>query len=147
MIDPNMATMLGFVTTDANIESIHLQAALKTITDLTFNSITVDGDTSTNDMVLVMANGMAENNPLTPAHPDWGQFRIETLHAVSQDLAKMIAKDGEGATKLIEVEVNRSDFGYRSTSDCQNSRRFTACENGDLWLRCQLGKNYCGCWL
>ena len=74
MIDPNMATMLGFITTDANIESIHLQAALKTITDLTFNSITVDGDTSTNDMVLVMANGMAGNNSLTPAHPDWEQF-------------------------------------------------------------------------
>jgi len=105
MIDPNMATMLGFITTDASIESIHLQAALKTITDLTFNSITVDGDTSTNDMVLVMANGMAGNDSLTPAHPDWEQF-IEALHAVSKDLAKMIAKDGEGATKLIEVEVS-----------------------------------------
>jgi len=105
MIDPNMATMLGFITTDAQIESVHLQAALKTVTDLTFNSITVDGDTSTNDMVLVMANGMAENNSLTPAHPDWEQF-TKALHAVSQDLAKMIAKDGEGATKLIEVEVS-----------------------------------------
>lgn len=105
MIDPNMATMLGFITTDANIESIHLQAALKTVTDLTFNSITVDGDTSTNDMVLVMANGLAGNNTLTPAHPDWELF-IDALHAVSQDLAKMIAKDGEGATKLIEVEVS-----------------------------------------
>ena len=105
MIDPNMATMLGFITTDAKIESVHLQAALKTVTDLTFNSITVDGDTSTNDMVLVMANGMAGNNSLTPAHPDWEQF-TEALHAVSQDLAKMIAKDGEGATKLIEVEVS-----------------------------------------
>jgi len=105
MIDPNMATMLGFITTDAKIESVHLQAALKTVTDLTFNSITVDGDTSTNDMVLVMANGMAGNNSLTPAHPDWEQF-TEAMHAVSQDLAKMIAKDGEGATKLIEVEVS-----------------------------------------
>ncbi|MER2090653.1 MAG: bifunctional ornithine acetyltransferase/N-acetylglutamate synthase [Sporosarcina sp.] len=104
MIDPNMATMLGFITTDANIESIHLQAALKTVTDLTFNSITVDGDTSTNDMVLVMANGMAGNDSLTPAHEGWEQF-VATLQAVSQDLAKMIAKDGEGATKLIEVEV------------------------------------------
>ena len=105
MIDPNMATMLGFITTDANIESNHLQAALKTVTDVTFNSITVDGDTSTNDMVLVMANGLADNNALTPAHPDWELF-INALHAVSQDLAKMIAKDGEGATKLIEVEVS-----------------------------------------
>jgi glutamate N-acetyltransferase/amino-acid N-acetyltransferase len=104
MINPNMATMLGFITTDANIESIHLQAALQTVTDLTFNSITVDGDTSTNDMVLLLANGMAGNKSLTPAHPDWEAF-VQTLHAVSQDLAKMIAKDGEGATKLIEVEV------------------------------------------
>ncbi|MFJ7936198.1 bifunctional ornithine acetyltransferase/N-acetylglutamate synthase [Sporosarcina sp. NPDC096371] len=104
MIAPNMATMLGFMTTDANIESIHLQEALKQVTDQTFNAITVDGDTSTNDMVVIMANGLAGNNSLTPAHPDWSQF-VETLHAVSQDLAKMIAKDGEGATKLIEVEV------------------------------------------
>lgn len=105
MIEPNMATMLGFITTDAEIESVHLQEALKVVTDITFNSITVDGDTSTNDMVLVLANGMAGNSSLTPAHPDWNAF-LYTLHAVAQDLAKMIAKDGEGATKLIEVEVN-----------------------------------------
>ncbi|WP_252503849.1 bifunctional ornithine acetyltransferase/N-acetylglutamate synthase [Sporosarcina sp. Marseille-Q4943] len=104
MIEPNMATMLGFITTDANIDSGHLQGALKSVTDMTFNSITVDGDTSTNDMVLVLANGMAGNQSLSPAHPDWGSF-VQTLHAVAQDLAKMIAKDGEGATKLIEVEV------------------------------------------
>ncbi|WP_301107943.1 bifunctional glutamate N-acetyltransferase/amino-acid acetyltransferase ArgJ [Sporosarcina sp.] len=104
MIEPNMATMLGFVTTDANIESEYLQQALKEITDVTFNSITVDGDTSTNDMVLVMANGMAGNNSLTPTHPDWESF-VNALHAVSLDLAKMIAKDGEGATKLIEAKV------------------------------------------
>ncbi|MGN7388088.1 bifunctional ornithine acetyltransferase/N-acetylglutamate synthase [Sporosarcina sp. SAFN-015] len=105
MIEPNMATMLGFITTDAKIDSVHLQEALKSVTDVTFNSITVDGDTSTNDMVLVLANGLAGNQPLTPAHPEWDSF-IQTLHAVAQDLAKMIAKDGEGATKLIEVEVD-----------------------------------------
>ncbi|PIC56301.1 bifunctional ornithine acetyltransferase/N-acetylglutamate synthase [Sporosarcina sp. P12(2017)] len=104
MIEPNMATMLGFITTDANIESEHLQTALKEITDVTFNSITVDGDTSTNDMVLVMANGLAGNHSLTPDHPEWQSF-IDALHAVSRDLAKMIAKDGEGATKLIEAKV------------------------------------------
>lgn len=104
MIEPNMATMLGFITTDANIPSEHLQTALSHITDRTFNSITVDGDTSTNDMVIVMANGMADNEPLHPAHPDWNVF-LKALQSVSQDLAKMIAKDGEGATKLIEVEV------------------------------------------
>ncbi|KXH87046.1 bifunctional ornithine acetyltransferase/N-acetylglutamate synthase [Sporosarcina sp. HYO08] len=108
MIEPNMATMLAFVTTDANIESVHLQGALKSITDLTYNSITVDGDTSTNDMVLVMANGLAGNQSLTPAHPDWEAF-VEALHAVSQDLAKMIAKDGEGATKLVETEVTGAE--------------------------------------
>lgn len=105
MIEPNMATMLGFITTDAAIESDHLQNALKAITDVTFNAITVDGDTSTNDMVLVLANGKAGNEPLHPDHPDWEAF-IQALHTVSQDLAKMIAKDGEGATKLIEVEVS-----------------------------------------
>lgn len=104
MIEPNMATMLGFITTDANIESEHLQTALKEITDVTFNSITVDGDTSTNDMVLIMANGLAGNHSLTPDHSEWQSF-VDALHAVSRDLAKMIAKDGEGATKLIEAKV------------------------------------------
>ena len=104
MIEPNMATMLGFITTDANIESTQLQKALSEITDDTFNSITVDGDTSTNDTVLVMANGLAGNNPLSPSHPEWNNF-YSTLKAVAQDLAKAIARDGEGATKLIEVEV------------------------------------------
>ncbi|EFI69736.1 bifunctional glutamate N-acetyltransferase/amino-acid acetyltransferase ArgJ [Lysinibacillus capsici] len=104
MIEPNMATMLGFITTDANIESEVLQAALSTITNLTFNAITVDGDTSTNDTVVILANGLAGNHSLTPEHPDWQNF-FYTLQTVAEDLAKMIAKDGEGATKLIEVEV------------------------------------------
>ncbi|MBM4764229.1 bifunctional ornithine acetyltransferase/N-acetylglutamate synthase [Bacillus sp. B15-48] len=104
MIHPNMATMLGFVTTDANISSEHLSVALKEVTDLTFNQITVDGDTSTNDMVLVMANGLAGNDTLTPEHPEWPVF-VELLKANCESLAKQIAKDGEGATKLIEVSV------------------------------------------
>ena len=104
MIEPNMATMLGFITTDANIESDVLQATLSDITNMTFNAITVDGDTSTNDTVVVMANGLAGNVALTPDHPDWQNFYF-TLKTVAEDLAKMIAKDGEGATKLIEVEV------------------------------------------
>ncbi|OCS88316.1 bifunctional glutamate N-acetyltransferase/amino-acid acetyltransferase ArgJ [Caryophanon tenue] len=104
MIEPNMATMLGFITTDANIESAELQQALSYVTDITFNAITVDGDTSTNDTVIVMANGLAGNESLTPQHPEWQNF-VDALHVVAQDLAKAIAKDGEGATKLIEVEV------------------------------------------
>ncbi len=104
MIEPNMATMLGFIATDANIESDVLQKALSDITNITFNAITVDGDTSTNDSVIVMANGLAGNDSLTPAHPDWHNF-YSTLQLVAEDLAKAIARDGEGATKLIEVEV------------------------------------------
>jgi glutamate N-acetyltransferase / amino-acid N-acetyltransferase len=104
MIEPNMATMLGFITTDANIESADLQKALSEITDQTFNAITVDGDTSTNDMVVVMANGLAGNTPLSPAHPDWESF-YTALRLVAEELAKSIARDGEGATKLIETEV------------------------------------------
>ncbi|RYM06701.1 bifunctional ornithine acetyltransferase/N-acetylglutamate synthase [Sporolactobacillus sp. THM7-7] len=104
MIHPNMATMLGFVTTDAYVAPDDLQLALKKITDRTFNRITVDGDTSTNDMVLVMANGMAENEKLTVHHPDWPVF-LAGLNEVCRGLAKFIAADGEGATKLIEVQV------------------------------------------
>ncbi|MGF9979012.1 bifunctional glutamate N-acetyltransferase/amino-acid acetyltransferase ArgJ [Viridibacillus arvi] len=104
MIEPNMATMLAYVTTDADIEQHALQQLLKEVTDVTFNAITVDGDTSTNDTVLVLANGLAGNATLTPAHPEWETFKA-AFHAVSQDLSKMIAKDGEGATKLIEVKV------------------------------------------
>ncbi|MDR7240048.1 glutamate N-acetyltransferase/amino-acid N-acetyltransferase [Neobacillus drentensis] len=105
MIHPNMATMLGFVTTDANIEQEDLLEALREVTNQTFNMITVDGDTSTNDMVLVMANGLAENNQLTKEHPEWNTFK-QGLSIVCESLAKKIARDGEGATKLVEVQVN-----------------------------------------
>ncbi|MCR2822883.1 bifunctional glutamate N-acetyltransferase/amino-acid acetyltransferase ArgJ [Lederbergia panacisoli] len=104
MIAPNMATMLGFITTDANISHNHLQAALSEVTNKTFNRITVDGDTSTNDMVIVMASGLAENTSLTPDHEEWEHF-VHLLEKVCEDLAIMIARDGEGATKLIEVNV------------------------------------------
>ncbi|GLB58883.1 bifunctional ornithine acetyltransferase/N-acetylglutamate synthase [Cytobacillus sp. NCCP-133] len=108
MIHPNMATMLAFITTDANIDSGDLQFALKQVTDRTFNQITIDGDTSTNDMVLVMANGQSGTDKLSPDHPDWDVF-IEMLSKTSESLAKQIAKDGEGATKLIEVEVSGTE--------------------------------------
>ncbi|HEU4964999.1 MAG TPA: bifunctional glutamate N-acetyltransferase/amino-acid acetyltransferase ArgJ [Bacilli bacterium] len=104
MIHPNMATMLGFITTDVAIEPAALHQLLKRTTDQTYNRITVDGDTSTNDMVLVMANGLAGNQPLNQAHPQWPDFAQAFLH-VSEKLAKDIARDGEGATKLIEVQV------------------------------------------
>lgn len=108
MIEPNMATMLGFITTDANIDPTALTMLLRQVTDKTFNMITVDGDTSTNDMVLVMANGMAENECLHPEHKDWQAF-AEGLQYVAEQLAKAIARDGEGATKLVEVRIEGAE--------------------------------------
>ncbi|RWZ59129.1 bifunctional ornithine acetyltransferase/N-acetylglutamate synthase [Halobacillus fulvus] len=108
MIHPNMATMLGFITTDATIDSQPLQKALSQSIDRSFNQITVDGETSTNDMVLTLANGQVNHQPLDEHHPDWEAFQF-TLQLVCEDLAKQIARDGEGATKLIEVNVTGAD--------------------------------------
>ena len=107
MIHPNMATMLAFITTDANLDHDYLQHILKGTTNETFNMITVDGDTSTNDMVVVLANGYANNECITHTHSQAGEF-YEAFHYVMQELAKKIARDGEGATKLLEVEVKGS---------------------------------------
>lgn len=104
MIHPNMATMLGFMTTDAQVDSEDLQKLLSAITDSTFNMITVDGDTSTNDMVVVMASGLAGERKLNSEHPDWAAY-VAAFQYVGEYLAKAIARDGEGATKLIEVQV------------------------------------------
>lgn len=105
MIEPNMGTMLSFITTDAAVDGALLQKTLKQAVDQTFNCITVDGDTSTNDMVIVLANEAAGNEPLTEDHEDWDVFTA-LLTATCENLAKQIAQDGEGATKLIEVQVN-----------------------------------------
>lgn len=104
MIKPNMATMLAFITTDAAIDPLHLQNLLRASTDTTYNMIAVDGDTSTNDMVVAMASGLAGNTPLDAEHPDWQAFAA-AFDYVNEQLAKAIARDGEGATKLIEVRV------------------------------------------
>lgn len=104
MIQPNMATMLGFITTDAVIEPSALEHLLRTTTDATYNMIAVDGDTSTNDMVIAMASGLAGHQALHEGHPDWASFEA-AFHYVNEQLAKAIARDGEGATKLIEVRV------------------------------------------
>ncbi|WP_256759094.1 bifunctional ornithine acetyltransferase/N-acetylglutamate synthase [Cohnella sp. WQ 127256] len=104
MIHPNMATMLGFVTTDVHIGATLLQEVLREVTNVSFNMITVDGDTSTNDMLVAMASGLAENEELTRSHPDFNAF-VDGLRHVCSELAKAIARDGEGATKLIETTV------------------------------------------
>ncbi|MEK4004064.1 bifunctional ornithine acetyltransferase/N-acetylglutamate synthase [Paenibacillus sp. FSL H3-0333] len=105
MIHPNMATMLGFMTTDVLIDGEDLLSLLRTATNSTFNMITVDGDTSTNDMLVAMASGLAGNEKLTRLHADWEAFAAAFTH-VCQHLAMAIARDGEGATKLIEVQVS-----------------------------------------
>ena len=107
MIHPNMATMLAFITCDANISSETLQLALSQNVETTFNQITVDGDTSTNDMVLVLANGCTLNDEILPDTAEFEKFSA-MLHYVMQELAKKIAKDGEGASKLIEVVVKHA---------------------------------------
>lgn len=105
MIHPNMATMLAFVMTDVNITQPMLQKALSSCIGTTFNMITVDGDTSTNDSVLVLANGMA-NNPLIEEEGEAFEKFKEMLYEALKYIAISIVKDGEGATKLLEVEIS-----------------------------------------
>ena len=108
MIHPNMATMLVFITTDAAISAPMLKKALSADIQNTFNMVSIDGDTSTNDMVTVLANGMAENPEITAEGADFTAF-MEALNTVTVLLCRMIAGDGEGATKLLECRVTGAD--------------------------------------
>jgi len=105
MIHPNMATMLGFITTDCAITPHMLQKALRDAVRVSFNRVSVDGDTSTNDMVVVLANGMAANTLIDAEGENYESF-ADALEFVCIELAKMIARDGEGATRLIECTVS-----------------------------------------
>lgn len=104
MIHPNMCTMLSFVTTDLAISKELLQEALSTVVEDTYNMISVDGDTSTNDTCLLLANGMAKNKEIVTKDENYEKF-LEALFVVNKELAKMMAGDGEGATALFEVVV------------------------------------------
>lgn len=104
MIHPNMCTMLSFLVTDAVIEKEVLQKVLSEDVEETYNMISVDGDTSTNDTVLFLANGLAQNAPICPGTEEYKAFAA-AVHTVNEQLAKAIAGDGEGATALLEVEV------------------------------------------
>ena len=105
MINPNMATMLSFITTDVKISAEMLDKALHMAVEDTYNMICIDGDTSTNDMVSVMASGLAENEEITTTNADFGNF-VSALTNVAAKIAQSIAKDGEGATKLLRVPVS-----------------------------------------
>ncbi len=121
MIHPNMATMLAFVLTDARVAAGFLQEALREAVDHSFNCITVDGDTSTNDMVLLLANGAAETPEIGGGTAE-SQLFGELLQAVLLDLAKMIVRDGEGATKLVQIRVQ----GARDAAEAHLAARSVA---------------------
>ncbi len=108
MIHPNMATMLVFITSDVAISPEMLQKALSSDIKTTFNMVSVDGDTSTNDMVVVLANGMAENDEINSDGKDFDTF-CKALNSVNSYLCRMIAGDGEGATKMLECKVTGAD--------------------------------------
>lgn len=124
MIHPNMCTMLGFLTTDLAIEKSLLQEALSQVVQDTFNMITVDGDTSTNDTLLIMANGLAENETITAKGEDYQNF-LDALFYVCEFLAKKMAGDGEGATKLFEAKV----VNAKSKADARTLSRAIVASN------------------
>jgi glutamate N-acetyltransferase/amino-acid N-acetyltransferase len=134
MIAPNMATMLAFVTTDAQLSAGALRHAVRESTERSFNRITVDGDTSTNDMVLVLANGNARNTPITaPGNEDYLAF-CRALEHVLVRLSKMIVKDGEGATKFVEIRVTEAlseQTAVRAARAIANSNLVKTAINGE----------------
>ncbi len=121
MIDPNMATMLCFLTTDAAIDKKQLQHALSVAVEQSFNRITIDGDMSTNDTVLMLANGAAGNKALRYGTEDFKAFQ-RALDHVTRNLARMIVEDGEGVTKFVEVHVN----GATTLSDARKAAEAVA---------------------
>ena len=124
MIHPNMCTMLSYVTTDAAITKKALVKALKTDVKDTYNMISVDGDTSTNDTVLVLANGKAKNPKIHYGTEDYYKF-VEALHYVNETLAKKMAGDGEGATALFEVKI----VGAKSKAQAKVLAKSVVCSN------------------
>ena len=124
MIHPNMCTMLSFITTDAVITKEALQSALSADVEDTYNMISVDGDTSTNDTVLLLANGMAENEEITCGTPEYEEFKA-ALHVINEYLAKKIAGDGEGATALFEAKV----IGAESKEQAKVLAKAIVCSN------------------
>ena len=148
MIAPNMATMLAFVTTDIALDRALLTKALRGANNRSFNRISVDGDMSTNDMVLVLANGLAKNTPVVDNSEEYQLFAA-ALEYVLIKLAKMIAKDGEGATKLIEIMVKGArseDEGVQAARAVANSNLVkTAIHGADAnWGRILAAVGYSG---
>ncbi len=145
MIHPNMATMLAYITTDAAVEPGLVAKLVRPVADRSFNQVTVDGDSSTNDSFLILANGAAGNDPIREGSPESVQLQA-ALERVARELARSIARDGEGATKLITVKVTdaASEFDARTAARAVASSSLvkTAVHGGDPnWGRivCALG--------
>lgn len=124
MIHPNMATMLCFITTDAAISADMLKIAVKTVADKSFNMVSVDGDTSTNDTLAVMASGLAENAEITEQNEDYNIF-VEALTILCRKLSKEMAKDGEGASKLLVCKVS----GAKTEKDAKGVAKSVVCSS------------------
>lgn len=151
MIHPNMATMLSFITTDANISKELLQEALSESVKATYNMISIDGDTSTNDMVLVLANGMAQNHSINKNDNSYKEF-YEALNFVNIYLSRLIAKDGEGATRLFETNVK----GAKTLEDARKAAKAVVSSSlvkaavfgSDAnWGRVLCALGYCGAYI
>jgi glutamate N-acetyltransferase/amino-acid N-acetyltransferase len=145
MVHPNMATMLAYITTDAAVEAGLMSTLVKSIADRSFNQVTVDGDSSTNDTFLILANGAAGNEPIRVGTAEAAQLEAGLLE-IAQELARAIARDGEGATKLISVKVQdaMTDAEARTAARAVASSSLvkTAVHGGDPnWGRivCALG--------
>jgi glutamate N-acetyltransferase/amino-acid N-acetyltransferase len=148
MIHPNMATMLAYVTTDAAVESGLIRTIVKRIADASFNQVTVDGDSSTNDSFLIFANGAAGNPPIAPGTAEAESLEAGLL-AVARDLARQIARDGEGATRLITVRVTGAasfdDARLAARSVASSSLVKSAIHGGDPnWGRIVCALGYAG---
>ena len=124
MIHPNMATMLCFITTDAAISADMLKIAVKTVADKSFNMVSVDGDTSTNDTLAVMASGLAGNAEITEQNEDYNIF-VEALTILCRKLSKEMAKDGEGASKLLVCKVS----GAKTEKDAKGVAKSVVCSS------------------
>jgi glutamate N-acetyltransferase/amino-acid N-acetyltransferase len=149
MINPRMATMLCFILTDAKIEGRALGTALRQAVDDSFNCITVDGDTSTNDSVILLANGAAGNKKITLNSKGFRRFS-KSLNYICQDLAKMIAKDGEGASKFVTVKV-KGATGMRAARQVAKSiansnlvKTAILGEDSSIWGRIAAAIGYSG---
>jgi len=124
MIHPNMATMLGFLTTDAAVSPEMLQCAVKEAADVSFNMVSVDGDTSTNDTLAVLASGKAGNQEITEKSEDYQAF-LEGLVFVCREISKLLAGDGEGATKLLICKVS----GAKTLADAKGVAKSVICSS------------------